>query len=65
MNPFVASLISAGVRWLLTLAAAHEITVSQDDTTRLISGAVALATLMWSWAHKAKVDAKITSLRGY
>lgn len=59
MNPLVSSLIAAGVRWVLTLAAAHEVTVSDDQTTQLISGAVALGTLVWSLVHKKKVDARI------
>lgn len=59
MNPFVSSLIAAGVRWLLTIAAAHEVTVSADQTTQLVSGAVALASLVWSLLHKVNVDTKI------
>lgn len=66
MNPFVQSIIAAGVRWLLTIAATHEIAVSDDQATQLISGAVALAMLVWSVVHKSKVDDKIKDAKaGY
>lgn len=59
MNPFVASILAAGVRWLLTLLAARGFVVSDDQTSQLIAGAVALATLVWSLVHKSRVDDKI------
>lgn len=59
MNPFVASLLAAGVRWLLTVLAARGFVVSDDQTTQAVSAVVAVATLLWSFAHKSNVDDKI------
>lgn len=59
MNPLVQALVGAAVRWLVTFAAAHEVTVSDDTATQVVSGAVALGMLLWSFVHKKKVDTRI------
>lgn len=63
MNPLVSALIGASVRWIVTFAAAHEIAVSHDQATQIVSGAVAGAMLAWSFIHKSKVDERIK--KGY
>ena len=59
MNPFVVSLIGAAARWLVTFAAAHEIAVSNDAATQIVSGLFAAGMLIWSFVHKKKVDTRI------
>lgn len=59
MSPLVVSLIGAAARWLVTVAAAHEVTVSHDEATQVISGLVAVGMLIWSFVHKKKVDTRI------
>jgi len=63
MNPFVASLLGAAARWLVTFAAAHEIAVSNDSATQIVSGAFAAGMLVWSFVHKKKVDTAITDAK--
>lgn len=65
MNPLVQALVGAAVRWVITAAAAHEITVSQDTATQIVSGLVALGMLGWSLVHKKKVDTKIKDAQGF
>ena len=64
MNPFIGSLIGAGVRWLITLAAARGVTVSDDQTTQIISGVAAVGMLLWSWYQKQHQAAKLTEAKG-
>lgn len=59
MNPLVASLIGAGVRWALTMLAAREIVVSDDQATQLMGGAVAIASLVWSVIQKQRAHEQI------
>lgn len=59
MSPLVEALAGAAVRWLITIGAAHEITVSQDAATQIVYGVIAAAMLGWSFAHKKKVDTRI------
>jgi len=56
MNPLVTAFIGAGVRWLITAAAAREIALSEDEATRILSGAVAVGMLLWSWYQKRRTD---------
>lgn len=56
MNPLVSSLIGAGVRWVLTLVAARGVVVSDELSTQLVSGAVAVGVLIWSFIQKRKAD---------
>lgn len=59
MNPLTQALAGAAVRWLITFAAAHEITIAQDSATQIVSGVIAAAMLGWSFVHKKKVDTRI------
>ena len=52
MNPFASALVGAVVRWLLTIAAAQGVALSDDQATQIVSGLVALAMLGWSWLQK-------------
>jgi len=52
MNPFASALVGAVVRWLLTIAAAQGVALSDDQATQIVSGLVALAMLGWSWWQK-------------
>lgn len=63
MNPLVTAAIGALVRWLITFAAAHEVTVSTDQASQVVYGLVALGSLAWSLVHKKKVADKIEALR--
>lgn len=56
MNPFVSALIGSGVRWLITVAAAQGVAVSDDQATQVMSGLVAVAMLLWSWYQKHRAD---------
>lgn len=59
MNPLIQALTGAAVRWLITFAAAHEIAVSNDLATQIVSAVFGIAMLAWSFAHKKKVDTRI------
>jgi len=59
MNPLVLALIGAGVRWLIMLLAARGIYVSDDQSVELISGAAAVAMLLWSWTQKTRADEQL------
>lgn len=59
MSPLVEALAGAAVRWLITAAAAHGLTVSPDLAHQVVYGLIALGMLAWSFAHKKKVDARI------
>lgn len=63
MPSLLMLLIGSGVRWLLTLVAAHGIFVSEDQTVEIISGVVAIAMLGWSWAQKVRADAALAQRR--
>jgi hypothetical protein len=58
MNSMYAAMIAAFIRWGLTIASQH-VNVSDEQTNNIIAGAVALAPLVWSLVHKAKVDTAI------
>lgn len=60
MNPaLVQALAAAAVRWLVTFAAAHQVTVAQDQASQIVYGLVAVGMLAWSFVHKKKVDTAI------
>jgi len=63
MNPLVSALLGSAVRWVVTFAAAHEITVSNDAATQIVSGAFAAAMLAWSFVQKKNTDDRIK--KGY
>jgi len=52
MNPLVSALVGAAVRWLITVAAAQGVVLSDDLATQIVLGVVALGTLGWSWWQK-------------
>ena len=59
MNPLVSSLIGAGVRWLVTVAAARGIAVSDSDAAQITLGVVTTLPLLWSWWQKHQADQKL------
>jgi hypothetical protein len=63
MSPFLSSLIGAGVRWLITVAAARGVAVSDDQATQIALGVVTLVPLLWSWWQKAQADRKLASAK--
>ena len=63
MNPLVSALIGSAVRWLITVAAAQGVIVSDDQATKIISGLFALGMLGWSWYQKHRTDARIELAR--
>ena len=52
MNPFISALAGAAVRWLITVAAAQGVVLSDDTATQIVSGVIALGMLAWSWKQK-------------
>ena len=52
MNPFISALIGSVVRWLITVAAAQGVALSDDQATQIVSGLIALGMLGWSWKQK-------------
>ncbi len=61
MNPMIAAMIAAGVRWALTIASQH-VTISDEQTNTILAGVLALVPLVWSLLHKKKVDDKIKGI---
>jgi len=64
MNPLVKAFIGSGVRWLVTILAARGYAVSEDETTQVISGAVTVAMLLWSFYQKHRTDKVIEQAKG-
>lgn len=63
MNPFLTSLVGAGVRWLVTVAAAQGVAVSDDQATQIVMGAVTLVPLVWSGWQKYRADKKLADAK--
>ena len=59
MNPFITSLVGSGVRWLVTVAAARGVVVSDDQATQVIMGIATLIPLLWSGLQKYRADQKL------
>ena len=59
MNPLVTSLVGSGVRWLVTVAAARGVAVSDDQATQVVMGLVTLLPLLWSGVQKYRADQKL------
>lgn len=59
MNPFISALIGSVVRWLITVAAAQGVALSDDQATQIVSGLVALGMLLWSWKQKKGSDVAV------
>lgn len=62
-NPLIVALAGAGVRWVITFAAARGVAISDDAATQGVYGAIALGTLIWSFAHKKKVDTDVKNAK--
>lgn len=54
LSPILGSI----VRWLITLLAAHGVTVAGDAQTQLLNGLLALAAIAWSVWQKYKASKK-------
>lgn len=63
MNPMLAAMVAAGVRWALTILSQH-VAVSDDQTNAILGGVLAIVPLVWSLTHKKKVDDTIKEAQG-
>lgn len=59
MNPLVSAVIGSMVRWIVTIAAAQGVMVTEDTATQIVSGVVAFAMLVWSFYQKHQTDKRI------
>lgn len=62
MNPYLATLIGSGVRWLLTAWGAQGV-LSDDQTTQLVGAVSTVAALAWSLWQKHRADAALDRAR--
>lgn len=60
MNPFISALAGAVVRWLITIAAAQGVALSDDQATQIVSGVIALGMLAWSAYQKRGQSKAVT-----
>lgn len=58
-NALLTAAAGALARWLITIAAAQGVALSDDQSTQIVSGVIAGAMLAWSLLHKKKVDTAI------
>lgn len=59
MSPLVTAAVGAVARWLITIAAAQGVALSNDQSTQIVSGLAAGGMLVWSLIHKKKTDTAI------
>ena len=59
MNPFVSARVGSAVRWLITVAAAQGVALSDAQATQIVSGLVALGMLLWAWKQKKGSDVAV------
>lgn len=48
MNPLISSIVGSVVRWALNILAGSGVVISDELTSQVISGVVALITLGWT-----------------
>lgn len=66
MNPLLTAVIGAIARWLITIAAAQGVILSDDQSLQIVSGVVAASMLLWSLVNKKKTDTAIKDAKaGY
>lgn len=63
MNPLMTAVLGSMVRWIVTVAAAQGVMVTDDAATQIVSGAVALVMLGWSCYQKHRADRRIEHAR--